>query len=122
MTNDPLCLNAPEPARRPPNRAQFPEETSPVNSIAYAPSPPAQFSSAEEQPPPYQTPRDANEQSWQARVLGLLNNLAYAPARLLASTGTSQRAQFWLGLLRLGIGAYYYYESYLLSSRSLVLS
>jgi hypothetical protein len=122
MTNDPLCLNAPEQARIPPYRGKCPGETYPVDSLTNTPSPPTQVSPAKEQPSPYRTPPDANEESWKTRTVRFFSNLAFAPIRLLASTNTSQRAQVWLGLIGLGIGAYYYYESYLISYRSLVLS
>jgi hypothetical protein len=52
----------------------------------------------------------------------LLSNLACAPTRILASTSRSQPALVWPGLIGLSIGAYYYYESYVVSSCSLILS
>lgn len=122
MTNDPLYLDAPGPAGIPADRAQCPDEISPVNAATDTPSLPAQAPPAEGEPPPYQTPPDANKNLWKERVLRLLCYGVYGPARLLASTNSSQRTQLLLGLIGLGIGGYYYYQSYVVSKLSLVLS
>ena len=124
LPNDPLCLNAPEPAFIPVYQPQSPSGTSPTDStISCTLSSPSPASPVGPPPPPYQSPpHDADKEPWKVRLLRLIGNLAIAPTRLLASTSTSQRAQVWLGLIGLGVGGYYYYESYLVSFRSLALS
>lgn len=128
ITNDPFCLNAPEPAHLASptydGDDKFSEsgtESPWSNSTMYSPTSSETFSPQEQRmqtPPPYVPEENHQRQSWLSWLSHAFQYYTAAPVVLY----NSQRAQVWIGLVTLVIGTYYYYGDYHQGAAELVLA